>query len=531
MKPISLFDRRVFRRALAGALVGALLGLIFPWLAVYLMVLLKGLEPSLGSVLLLVSGNPLIWVITPAPVVIGAAAWLVEANRARLHYLTEEMDERVKERSGEISLQKQYFETLVDVSPVAVVTLDNHHRITDCNPAFERLFGYTLDEIQDRELDDIIADPEIRPEAEALTRQVQKGETIRSTGVRRGKNGKSVEVEIFGAPVIVAGQQIGVLGLYNDISERRQALIALTDSEKNFRTLASSTIAAIFIIQDGRLKFINPAAENLIGYSAAELIQSDDFSAILTGDSQQLGDIFAQERINIETTPSRFESTISTRAGKVRWVDISLAAIKYNSRPALLMTFFDITDRKQSEVNLKFLATHDPLTGLPNRVLFQDRLTHALAFARRSLQRVGVMFVDLDGFKQVNDRFGHEKGDQILRELGHRMQICIRSSDTVARLGGDEFTFILEHIDSAESAVLIAEKVLNAIRQPFVLDETTFSISASIGISIYPDDGDDAEELVKLADGLMYHAKRAGKNQCFNVSNQNIFPSQAGDLE
>jgi diguanylate cyclase (GGDEF)-like protein/PAS domain S-box-containing protein len=518
MKPITPFRRKILRRASTGALVGVLIGLFFPLLAVYLMLVWNGLEFNFASVLLIERSNPLVWIVNTAPIVIGTAAWLVEANRARLHYLTEEMDERVKQRSGDIILQKQFFETLVDVSPVAIVTLDNEHRITDCNRAFEQLFGYTLDEIHNDELDDILADPEIRPEAEALTRQVQKGETIRSTGVRRGKDGKSVEVEIFGAPVIVAGQRIGVLGLYNDISERRQALNALTDSEKNFRTLASSTIAAIFIIQDGRLKFINPAAQNLIGYSAAELTQEEGYLSILTGESQQLGELFRQSRIDIETTPSRFESTITTRAGKVRWVDISLATIKYNSRPALLMTFFDITERKQSEVNLKFLATHDPLTGLPNRVLFQDRLTHSLAFARRSLQRVAVMFVDLDGFKQVNDRFGHEKGDHILRELGQRMRNCIRASDTVARLGGDEFTFILEHIDSVDSAVLIAEKVLHAIRQPFVQDAITFSISASIGISIYPDDGDDAEELVKLADGLMYHAKRAGKNQYCKIS-------------
>lgn len=528
MEQISPFSRRVLRRAWFGALVGILIGLFFPLMAIYLTFFWNGFDFSIAAILLFERSNPLLWVINTAPVVIGIAAWLLEASRARLHFLAEELEKRVKDRSSEIILQKQYFETLVDVSPVAIVTLNNHHRITDCNPAFEQLYGYTLDEIYDCELDDIIADPATRPDAEALTRQVLSGETIRSTGVRRGKNGKSVEVEIFGAPVIVAGSRIGVLGLYNDISAHKQAVNALTDSEKNFRILAASTIAAIFIIQDGLLKFINPAAEKLIGYSASDLTRDDAFLSILTGESRQLYELFSQERVDVETTPSRFESTIVSRTGDVRWVDISLAAIKYNSRPALLMTFFDITDRKQSEVNLKFLATHDPLTGLPNRILFQDRLTHALAIARRNLKRIAVMFVDLDGFKQVNDRFGHEKGDQILRELGQRMLGCIRTSDTVARLGGDEFTFILEDIDAVESAVAIAEKVLIAIRQPFVQDETNFSVSASIGISLYPDDCDDPEELVKLADGLMYRAKRAGKNQYLLVSNQDVFPARTG---
>ncbi len=496
-----------------------------------MMVIWNGLEFSLESWLLFERSNPLIWVINLVPFGIALGAWLVEASRARLDLLNDELEARVEARSSAISLQKQDFETLVNVSPVAIVTLDTHYRITDCNPAFEQLFGYSLDEIRNVAIDDILTDEQTRADAEALTRQVQGGATIRSIGFRRSKDGKLVEVEIFGAPVIVAGQSIGVLGLYNDITDRRKALDALTDSEKNFRTLASSTIAAIFIIQDGVLKFMNPAAENLIGYTSMDLTNREDFLAILTRESRQLYDIFAQERINAETTPSQFELTIVTRSGEIRWVDISLATIKFNSRPALLMTFFDITDRKESEVNLKFMATHDPLTGLPNRVLFQDRLTHALAFARRSIKRVAVMFVDLDGFKQINDRFGHEKGDQILRDLGQRMLKCIRTSDTVARLGGDEFTFVLEDIELIDSAVVIAEKVLNAIRQPFFQGEQTFAVSASIGISLFPDDLLDSEELVKLADRLMYRAKKEGKDRYQLASQSDAFPNTSQEPE
>jgi len=531
MKPVTSNRKKVIGRAIRGGLIGWLIGLFFPVLSIYLLVAFKGLTLTRPTLFQLQRENPLLWVIYLTPLVLAIAGWLVEANRARLDLLTEELDERVAERSSEINLQKKYFETLVNESPVAIVTLDHQHRIIDCNPAFENLFGYALEEIYNSNLDDILTDSETRLEAEALTRQIQDGKTIRSTGIRLGKNGKRVEVEIFGAPVIVGEHQNGVLGLYNDITERRKALNALTDSEKNFRTLASSTIAAILIIQDGVLKFMNPAAEYLLGYSSAELVDRQDYLSILTKESRQLYDIFTQEQEHVKTTPSRFESTIVTRSGQIRWMDISRARIRYNGQPALLMTFFDITDRKESEVNLKFMATHDPLTGLPNRVLFQDRLTHALAFARRSLKRVAVMFVDLDGFKQINDRFGHERGDQILRELGLRMQNCIRTSDTVARLGGDEFTFILEEIDTIDNAILIADKVLVAIRQPFEQAGQSDSISASIGISLYPDDCDNAEELVKLADGLMYRAKRAGKNRYQLVSHQDIFPDQSGEQE
>jgi diguanylate cyclase (GGDEF)-like protein len=174
--------------------------------------------------------------------------------------------------------------------------------------------------------------------------------------------------------------------------------------------------------------------------------------------------------------------------------------------------FTDITEQKQAEERLEFLATHDPLTNLPNRVLFNDQVKHALSLAGRTGQKVALMYLDLDGFKQVNDTYGHEIGDRLLKEISARFKSELRESDTVARLGGDEFAFIIEYVKNNDDVSNVAEKILMAVKQATPINDLDIDISGSLGICIYPDNGEDAEELIKKADSAMYKAKEAGKN-------------------
>jgi diguanylate cyclase (GGDEF)-like protein len=172
----------------------------------------------------------------------------------------------------------------------------------------------------------------------------------------------------------------------------------------------------------------------------------------------------------------------------------------------------DITQRKQAEARLQHLATHDLVTDLPNRVLFQDRLAHALGSARRRRARIAVMFLDLDGFKVVNDTVGHDKGDQVLREVAQRLKACTRKSDTVARLGGDEFGIVLENMSADTDAVTVAEKILSGISKPYLVEERKFVLTASIGISICSEGISDFDTMMKRADIAMYQVKKEGKN-------------------
>lgn len=171
-----------------------------------------------------------------------------------------------------------------------------------------------------------------------------------------------------------------------------------------------------------------------------------------------------------------------------------------------------LTRLKQTNEQVTHLAHHDGLTELPNRTLFYDRLNQAIARARRDKESVAVLFLDLDGFKKINDTLGHDIGDALLIETSKRLRACVRESDTVARMGGDEFTAILCNVGNGSGKEIVAQKILDAIRAPFVLHEQDCNVGVSIGIAVYPDSGSNSEELVKVADTAMYLAKDGGKN-------------------
>lgn len=171
-----------------------------------------------------------------------------------------------------------------------------------------------------------------------------------------------------------------------------------------------------------------------------------------------------------------------------------------------------LTRLKQTNEQVSHLAHHDTLTKLPNRVLFYDRLNQAITRAHRDKEAIAVLFLDLDGFKQVNDTLGHGTGDALLREAAKRIKTCVRDSDTVARMGGDEFTVILSNVRTPTHKDRTAQKIIEVIKRPFLLDGKNCTVSVSIGIALYPDNGKTAEQLVKIADAAMYLAKNSGKN-------------------
>jgi len=173
-----------------------------------------------------------------------------------------------------------------------------------------------------------------------------------------------------------------------------------------------------------------------------------------------------------------------------------------------------MTRLKQTNEQIAYLAHHDALTALPNRILLYDRLNQAIAKARRDKELIAVLFLDLDGFKHINDTLGHDVGDALLREAAKRIVACVRDSDTVARMGGDEFMVILCNVNTPTSIELVAKKIIGAIADPFVLNGKNCSVSVSIGIALYPDNGETSEQLVKISDAAMYLAKHGGKNCC-----------------
>jgi len=194
------------------------------------------------------------------------------------------------------------------------------------------------------------------------------------------------------------------------------------------------------------------------------------------------------------------------------WLSISAVRNRAGKLENYLAIFSDITLRKREQQELYDLATHDALTGLPNRFLFSERFRHAMVRAKRASHLVGLLYLDLDRFKPVNDLLGHQCGDMLLQTVAKRLKRSVREEDMIARLGGDEFAVILEHLSRPRDAAATARKLLHALDRPFLLQGHQARITASIGISVYPFDGDDVETLIKRADGAMYRAKTGHRN-------------------
>jgi len=292
---------------------------------------------------------------------------------------------------------------------------------------------------------------------------------------------------------------------------RRRSDDALKESEQRFRTLAETAPCAILIHQDGQVRYANATALALFGYSRQELSSMSLWDMVHVEDRE-----LVRERVLArqggEVGLSRFEFRIATRSGQERWLDFSVGSAEFNGKPAFLGTAFDISDRKKAEQQIQRLAYHDALTGLPNRLLFNDRVSVAVAQAHRQGQNLAILFLDLDEFKAINDSWGHSFGDRLLREVSGRLERCVREGDTVARLAGDEFTILLPGLSRPVDLAKVAKKVLDTLKAPFKLEGLEIFITASMGISLYPSDGENTETLVKNADTAMYRAKEKGRD-------------------
>lgn len=274
--------------------------------------------------------------------------------------------------------------------------------------------------------------------------------------------------------------------------------------------------AGIFILVwdlDGSLILFNRYAEETTGFKSNEVMGIAWLNMIIPQETRP-ETISVFEKIKSGELPIDYENKILCKNGKkiaVMWNHSIL--YNYNKEPNLIVLMgIDITERKNAQDKINHMAYYDCLTDLPNRMLFLDRLKSALALARRKKHMLALMFIDMDNFKTINDTFGHYYGDMLLKKAGHKIKKCLREIDTVARLSGDEFVILIPQIDQAEDALIVAKRVLNSFQQPWKFQGKEFCITTSIGIAIYPNDGEDEQTLMRSADNAMYRAKETGKN-------------------
>lgn len=281
-----------------------------------------------------------------------------------------------------------------------------------------------------------------------------------------------------------------------------------------------------------RIRSVNPAFCAITGYTERQITDKHFIHLAFSRQQRELFNTIEQQLLRHKHWVGELWIRNKQRQAILVWLEINQVIDIKGETSHFVAVFTDITERKKAEEDLRFLASFDTLTGLPNRTLFQDRLNHAITQAHRANNIVALLFLDLDRFKHINDSMGHHVGDLLLKAVARRLQNAVRDGDTVARLGGDEFTIILEGVAKTKAATLISEKVLRAFQTPFLLDDKTLTISTSIGISLYPNDADNADSLIKFADTAMYHAKSSGRNNFqFYTSKLNEIATRHVQLE
>jgi len=303
------------------------------------------------------------------------------------------------------------------------------------------------------------------------------------------------------------GKPLRMIGTHTDITERHIRDESLRLSSTVFDTMSE---AVLITDVEGYIVSVNPSFTKITGFSPEDVIGKTP--AMLSAGTEG-PDIYTSMRNSLDTDGSWSGEVVNRRkTGEhyVAWLSIGSVLNKNGEAMHRVSVFSDISERKELEQRMQYLAHFDPLTDLPNRALFTDRLRQAMAVNRRNKTHLALLFIDLDKFKPVNDTLGHSVGDLLLREVAYRLLDCIRESDTAGRIGGDEFVVLLSGIETENDANLVAGKILEAIQQPFQLDEHSVQISASIGIAVYPEHGQTEEEILTNADNAMYHAKHGG---------------------
>ena len=418
-----------------------------------------------------------------------------------------------------LAAREREFRTLAENSPDSIVRYDRECRFVYVNLRFEKWMGLHLEELKGKTPMEV---PDF-PEAEFFQGRVKK---VLETGcadefehdVKRANGGWAWTLISIFPEFDVAGNVVFVEVLSRDISARRRM-------EENLR-MAASVFDAMregVMITDsmGIILDVNPAFTQITGYRREEVLGARP--SILSSGQQDKKFYFSLWKELVKKGYWSGEIINRRKDGEIYTEYLNITSVSDNEGGEIryVGVFTDISLSKQQERLMEFVAHHDALTSLPNRALLSERMQQAISYSSRTGAMFAILYLDLDGFKPVNDRFGHDVGDETLIEIARRLKDALRSSDTVARIGGDEFVLLLLEQENKKECEYTAHRILDSMAQPIEINDYQIALSASIGISIYPSDGADSDMLLRHADQAMYVAKRSGRNQ-FVFASQNI---------
>jgi diguanylate cyclase (GGDEF)-like protein/PAS domain S-box-containing protein len=412
----------------------------------------------------------------------------------------------------ERTVNEKHYRLLFERSSSGIfrATLDGH--MQDCNDAFCRILGYTS-------RDELLGGSRESRGGSNLIKFIYTLQFVNSVtnfehSLQR-RDGSLVWV-LGNATLLASADGFGrvIEGTLIEISERKRSEEILRNSENKYRVLFEESADANWLMDEKGFLDCNSAALKMFGYAAVtEMIHPANISPPNQPDGT-LSRAAAEQNITaaVLNGKQRFEWIHQRKNGVTFPAEVCLTKLTLTGRPKLLATVRDITERKLAEERVQFLAYCDALTGLPNRPLLQDRLSKALARARRQNGKLALLFLDLDRFKNINDSLGHSFGDLLLQQVAERLKRFAREQDTVARLGGDEFLIVLTSVKDIHHTAVAAERLMDVLTAEFVVQGHTLSVNCSLGISIFPEHGTNAETLIKNADAAMYSAKDAGRN-------------------
>ncbi|MGD0930281.1 MAG: EAL domain-containing protein [Candidatus Korobacteraceae bacterium] len=399
-------------------------------------------------------------------------------------------------------------------APNAIVITDATGSLVWTNPAFSALSGYSAEEVIGKNRRLLNSGKQDENFYRQMWTTILSGKVWQGEIVNRRKDGSDSTEEMIIAPVSLAPSYITHFVTINqDISQRKRSEEELRRAEEKYRAIFEDAVVGIFrIAPEGRLLDVNRAFARMHGYdSAAELLaEASTLPHQIFIDVVQM-DTWAPV-LGSEGVVCGAEVKIARRGGAHTWGLVNLRAVRNSDSEVVFYegTIEDITDRKIAQQEVHFLAYYDVLTELPNRALLRARLDKALAEARRRTDKVALLFLDLDRFKNINDSLGHSFGDLFLQQVAGRLKSATREQDTVARVGGDEFVIVLTSANDVEDIATAAERVIKSVTDEFVIQGQALKITCSLGISIFPEHGNDSETLIKNADAAMYSAKENG---------------------
>lgn len=421
-------------------------------------------------------------------------------------------------KNAELALEREthFLEQVLNTVASLVVVMNTDGQIVGFNRACENLSGYRFEEVQGRCVWDFLLPPAVVPQVKGVFARLQAGSfPSRFENVWITRDGQQRLIAWANSAILDAGGQVDyVIATGIDVTEQRRAE-ALLEQRRLQQDAILNNIPDLAWLKDGQGRYlaVNEAFARSAGYTPEQLVGQTDADIW----PEELAEKYRQDDREVMETRQRkrSEDQVWDSTGVLRWIDTIRTPVFDDTGAVVGTTGLarDITQQKQDDDRIRFLATHDLLTLLPNRLLFMETLELALARARRNAQRLAVLFLDLDQFKLINDTLGHFSGDALLKVVAGRIRACLRDTDVVARFGGDEFALLLEDLTKPEEALWATGKVIEAVSAPYSTARGhELVVTPSIGISIFPDDGEDAETLLKHADVAMYRAKADGRN-------------------